>query len=237
MLIGKRVAVVMPAYYAERTVARTVADIPREVADHIILVDDASQDRTVEIARGLGIEVHVNESNQDYGGNVKRCLQYGLDAGADVIVLLHPDAQYTPTLVPALAAMVASGRYDLCLASRTTGRGAAEGMPGWRYLANRGLTAVMQRGLGVRHSEFHTGYRAYGRQVLEAVDFHGLTSGFLFDNELLVAALRAGVRTGEISCPTSYEEDASSISWKRAVRYGLGCVRLAGEQWVWRRGR
>jgi hypothetical protein len=155
-----------------------------------------------------------------------------------VVVLLHPDAQYTPALVPALAGMVVSGRYDVVLASRTTGRSAAsEGMPLWRYVANRGLTRAMDLGLGTRHSEYHTGYRAYGRDVLVSVDFHGLTDGFLFDNELLVAALRAGYRTGEVSCPVSYDEDASSISWKRAVRYGVGCLGLAGQQWRWRRRR
>jgi len=235
MLQGKTIAVTMPAYWAEKTVAKTVGDIPRDLVDHIILVDDCSRDRTVEVAEGLGITVLRNEKNLNYGGNVKRCLQAGLDAGADIVILLHPDYQYTPKLVPSMAAMLASGFYDLCLASRTSGRGALSGgMPVWRYLANWGLTNFMSVALGTHHTEYHTGYRGYSRRLLEGVPFHSFRNDFIFDNEMLVAALRGGFATSEVTCPTSYESDASSIPFKKAVVYGLQCVRLSLGHFVWR---
>jgi glycosyltransferase involved in cell wall biosynthesis len=232
---GKKVAVVMPAYWAEKTVGKTVADISREVVDDIILVDDCSKDRTVEVAQGLGITVHRNEKNLNYGGNVKRCLQLGLDAGADIIILLHPDYQYTPKLVPAMTAMLATGFYDLCLASRTSGKGALSGgMPVWRYLANWALTNVMDVCFGTHHTEYHTGYRAYTRKLLTTVPFHDLRNDFIFDNDMFVAAVRAGFHTCEVTCPTSYEEDASSIPFKKALRYGFQCLKLSAKQLLWR---
>jgi len=232
---GKVIAVTMPAYWAEKTVAKTVADIPRDMVDHIILVDDCSKDRTVEVAQGLGITVIRNETNLNYGGNVKRCLQAGLDAGADIIILLHPDYQYTPKLVPSMAAILATGFYDLCLASRTSGRGALSGgMPVWRYLANWGLTNFMSMTLGTHHTEYHTGYRAYSRRLLENVPFHSFRNDFIFDNELFVAALKNGFPTCEVTCPTSYESDASSIPFKKAFIYGLQCVRLSLAHFAWR---
>ncbi len=235
MLEGKKIAVVMPGYFAEKTIKKTVDAISREVVDFIILVDDCSRDRTVEVAKGLGIDVRVNEKNQNYGGNVKRCLQYGLDAGADIVVQLHPDFQYTPRLIPAMAAMLTAGHYDLCLASRTSGRGAMSGgMPMWRYLANWSLTNVMCLMLGTYHTEFHTGYRAYTRELLTTVPFHSFRNDFIFDNEMLVAALRYGFPTSEVTCPTSYEADASSIPFKKAVIYGLQCLRLSAMHLGWR---
>ena len=237
MIQGKRVAVVMPAYYAEKTVAKTVAEIDRSIADDVILVDDCSKDRTSEIARSLGITVKVNETNQNYGGNVKRCLQLGYDTGADIVILLHPDYQYTPKLIPAMAGMLATGYYDLCLASRTSGKGALSGgMPIWRYLANWALTNVMDFALGTHHTEYHTGYRAYSRRCLEKVPFHTLRNDFIFDNQMFVAAMRHGMKTCEVTCPTSYEEDASSIPFKKAVVYGLQCLKLSGEHLLWRVG-
>ncbi|MCB1235155.1 MAG: glycosyltransferase family 2 protein [Verrucomicrobiae bacterium] len=232
MLQGKKVAVVMPGYYAEKTLAKTVAEISREVADHIILSDDCSKDRTVEIAKELGIEVHVNNPNLGYGGNVKQCLQYGLDSGADIIILLHPDYQYTPKLVPAMAGMLLlDDTYDLVLASRTSGRGALSGgMPVWKYLVNFGISNYMDLCLGRRHTEYHTGYRAYSRRLLEDIDFHALSDDFIFDNNLLVAAIDRGYGTCEITCPTKYEDDSSSIRFSKALKYGILCMWISTKQ-------
>jgi glycosyltransferase involved in cell wall biosynthesis len=237
MIQGKKVAVTMPAYWAEKTVEKTVSEIPRDIVDHIILVDDCSKDRTVEIAETLGISVYRNEKNLNYGGNVKRCLQLGYDSGADIVILLHPDYQYTPKLIPAMAAMLATGFYDLCLASRTSGRGALSGgMPVWRYLPNWALTNVMDFALGTHHTEYHTGYRAYSRALLGKVPFHEFRNDFIFDNQMFVGAMRHNMRTCEVTCPTSYEEDASSIPFKKAVVYGLQCLKLSGEHLLWRIG-
>ena len=239
MLQGKKIAVVMPGYFAEKTLAKTVADIPKEVVDSIILSDDASKDRTVEIAKEIGIEVHVNNPNLGYGGNVKQCLQYGLDSGADIVVLLHPDYQYTPKLIPAMAGMLLlHGTYDLVLASRTSGRGALSGgMPVWKYLANLFISTYMDVCLGRRHTEYHTGYRAYSRRLLEDVDFHGCSDDFIFDNNLLVAAVDRGYGTCEITCPTVYEEDSSSISFQKALKYGCLCLVISTKQLFRRWGR
>jgi glycosyltransferase involved in cell wall biosynthesis len=237
MIQGKKVAVAMPAYWAEKTVEKTVAEIPRDIVDHIILVDDCSKDRTVEVAEKLGISVYRNEKNLNYGGNVKRCLQLGYDKGADIVILLHPDYQYTPKLIPAMAAMLATGFYDLCLASRTSGKGALSGgMPVWRYLPNWALTNVMDLALGTHHTEYHTGYRAYSRQLLEKVPFHEFRNDFIFDNQMFVGAMKHKMRTCEVTCPTSYEEDASSIPFKKAVIYGLQCLKLSAEHLLWRLG-
>jgi len=235
MLQGKKIAVTMPAYWAEKTVAKTYADIPLDIVDDVILVDDCSGDNTVEVAKKLGINAHRNETNLNYGGNVKRCLQLGLDSGADIIILLHPDYQYTPKLIPAMSALLATGYYDVCLASRTSGKGALSGgMPVWRYLANWGLTNIMDFCLGTYHTEYHTGYRAYSKRLLETVNFHELANDFIFDNELFVAALRHRLHTCEVTCPTSYEEDASSISFAKACKYGLQCLRLSASHLTWR---
>lgn len=217
----------MPAYFAEKTVAKTVAEIPRDFVDTVILVDDCSKDNTYAVAQSLGITVYRNDPNQNYGGNVKRCLQYALDAGADIVIQLHPDFQYTPRLALPMAAMLATGHWDLCLAVRTSGKGARGTMPLWRYLPNRVLTGVMSACLGVSHSEFHTGYRAYTRTLLEKVPFHTFRNTFIFDNEMLVGALRAGFSTCDVTCPTSYDEDSSSIPFKKAVQYGVECLKLS----------
>ncbi len=232
MLQGKKIAVVMPGYFAEKTLEKTVNEIPRDIADAIILSDDCSKDRTVEIANEIGIEVHVNDPNLGYGGNVKQCLQYGLDSGADIVILLHPDYQYSPKLIPAMAGMLLlDGTYDLVLASRTSGRGALSGgMPVWKYLANWFITNYMDLCLGRRHTEYHTGYRAYSRRLLETIDFHNLSDDFIFDNNLLVAAVDHGYGTCEITCPTRYEEDSSSISFRKALKYGILCMVIATQQ-------
>lgn len=224
MLQDKKIAVTMPGYYAAKTIKKTVDDIPREIVDHIILSDDNSKDDTIAIARTLDIEIHVNAANLNYGGNVKNCLQLGLDSGADVIVLLHPDYQYSPKLVIPMASMINQGTWDLCLASRISGRGALSGgMPIWKYLANWVITNYMDCCLGRRHTEYHTGFRAYSRRLLETIDFHALSNDFIFDNELLIAAVDHRFQTCEISCPTVYEEDSSSINFIRALKYGVQC--------------
>ena len=225
----------MPAYFAEKTVGKTVAEIPREIVDDIILVDDCSKDRTLEVAQSLGISAYRNEKNLNYGGNVKRCLQLGLDAGADIIILLHPDDQYTSKLIHPMTAMLATELYDLCLASRTSGPGAlSSGMPVWRYVANWAVSNVMDVCLGTHHTEYHTGYRAYSRKLLASIPFHDLRNDFIFDNQMFVAAVRGGFRTCEVTCPTSYEEDTSSIPFKKALRYGLQCLKLSGQHLFWR---
>ena len=228
MFRGKKIVVTMPAYYAGKTVQRMWDAIPHDVVDSVILVDDCSKDDGFEQAQALGMTAYQNEKNLNYGGNVKRCLQLALDAGADVIVLLHPDCQYSPGMIPALAAMLINTPYDLCLASRTSGSGTlGTGMPVWKYLPNRFITAVMGACMGIRHTEFHTGYRAYTRRALETIPFHDLANNFIFDNEALVACLEKGLRTCEITCPTIYEEDSSSIPFGKSVKYGLQCFRLS----------
>jgi glycosyltransferase involved in cell wall biosynthesis len=227
MLQGKRIAVTMPAYFAEKTVAKTVADIPREFVDDVILVDDCSKDNTFAVAQSLGITAYRNDPNQNYGGNVKRCLQYALDAGADIVIQLHPDYQYTPKLTLPMAAMLTTGHWDLCLGVRTSGKGARDTMPFWRYLPNRVITAAMDICLGVSHSEFHTGYRAYTRKLLETVPFHTYRDDFIFDNQMFIGALRAGFSTCEVTCPTIYEEDSSSIPFSKAARYGVQCLKIS----------
>jgi glycosyltransferase involved in cell wall biosynthesis len=228
MLKGKKIAVTMPAYYAGKTVEKTYREIPLDIVDTVILVDDCSKDDTVEKAKSLGIQTYRNEKNLNYGGNVKRCLQLALDSGADVIVLLHPDYQYSPKLITAMAAMLVDTEYSLCLGSRTSGRGALSGgMPVYKYLANLVLTNIMDFCLGCRHTEYHTGYRAYTRELLEKVPFHSMANDFIFDNDTLVAAMRRGFKTCELTCPTLYDEDSSSISFAKSVRYGIQCLRLS----------
>jgi glycosyltransferase involved in cell wall biosynthesis len=237
---GKRVFVVLPAYKAERTLARTVGEIPRDVVDEIILVDDASPDATVELARSLGLgEVLVHARNRGYGANQKTCYRAALERGADIVVMLHPDYQYDPRLITAMAGMVASGIYDIVLGSRILGSGStgalAGGMPLWKYVANRALTAFQNLLTGAKLSEYHTGYRAYSATALHSLPILANSDDFVFDNQLLVQAVAAGVSIGEISCPTRYEPESSSISFARSVRYGLGVVAttLAYRAWRW----
>lgn len=230
MIGGLRVCVVLPAYNAGATLERTVAEIPPEV-DRVVLVDDASRDGTAELARRLGLEVVIHPSNCGYGGNQKTCYRTALAGEEELIVMLHPDYQYSPRLLLAMAAMLASGHYDIVLASRILGGRARQGgMPWWRYVSNRALTLVGNLLLGSKLSEFHTGYRGYRREVLERLPLGANSDDFVFDNQLLVQALAAGFRIGEISCPTRYFAEASSIGFARSVRYGfgvLGCA-LAG---------
>ncbi len=228
MVNGKRVVVVMPAYNAERTLERTVSDVPPGVVDEFVLVDDASRDGTVQEAQRLGLPHIVHTRNRGYGGNQKTCYAVALDNRADIVVMLHPDYQYSPKLIGAMAWLVASDEFDVVLGSRILGKGAlAGGMPWWKYVANRALTAFENILLGVKLSEYHTGYRAFSRRVLETLPLNENSDDFVFDNEMLAQTVAFGFRIGEISCPTRYSDDSSSISFTRSVKYGLGVLSTA----------
>jgi glycosyltransferase involved in cell wall biosynthesis len=237
MLGGKRIVVVMPAYRAERTLRRTYEAIPHEIVDEVVLTDDASNDRTAEMARELGIRTFVHETNRGYGANQKTCYAEALRRGADVVVMLHPDYQYDPRLVTPMAGMIASDLYDVVLGSRILGgRAMASGMPAWKYFANRALTFGQNLALGSKLSEFHTGFRAYSRAALTRIPLLANSDDFVFDNELLAQGVAFGLRIGEISCPTSYHQDASSINFPRSVKYGLGVLRVSLAFVAWRSG-
>ncbi len=224
MINGKRIAVVMPAYNAEKTLEQTVRELS-DIVDIKILVDDLSRDKTAEISRGLGITTFVHEANYGYGRNQQTCYREALAAGADIVVMLHPDYQYTPRLVPAMAGMIASGVYDMVLGSRILGAGALKGgMPFYKYIANRLLTAFQNVFLGVKLSEYHTGFRAFSRELLETLPLLENSDDFVFDNQMIAQAVMFGFRIGEISCPTKYFEEASSINFKRSVKYGFGVL-------------
>jgi len=224
MINGKRIAVVLPAYNAEKTLEATVHELP-ELVDIRILVDDHSSDRTVEIAHRLGLQYFVHDRNYGYGRNQQTCYREALAAGADVIIMVHPDYQYTPLLVTAMASMVAYGVYDVVLGSRIIGGTALRGgMPFYKYVANRLLTAFENLFLGVKLSEYHTGYRAFSREVLTRLPLLENSDDFVFDNQVLAQCVHFGYRIGEVSCPTKYFEEASSINFRRSVKYGVGVV-------------
>jgi glycosyltransferase involved in cell wall biosynthesis len=228
MIDGKRVCVVMPAYNAQRTLRRTVAEIDRAVVDDIVLVDDQSRDQTVEVARELGLHTLVHPKNRGYGGNQKTCYAEALARGADIVVMLHPDYQYSPKLLPAMASMIASGHFDAVLGSRILGVGAiAGGMPRWKYVANRFLTATENALLGYKLAEYHTGYRAFSRRLLETLPLEENSDDFVFDNQMLAQAVWFGFHIGELSCPARYFAEASSINFRRSVKYGLGVLGTA----------
>ena len=224
MINGRRVAVVLPAYNAASTLATTVGQLP-DCVDIRILVDDFSRDDTVTIAHALGLDTYVHDSNYGYGRNQMTCYRQALDAGADVVVMLHPDYQYTPLLVTAMASMVAIDVYDVVIGSRILGGTALSGgMPRYKYFANRALTAFQNLFLHAKLSEYHTGYRAFSRRVLESLPLLENSRDFVFDNQMLAQCLYFGFRIGEVSCPTRYFPEASSINFRRSVRYGLGVV-------------
>ncbi len=225
MLNGKRIVVVMPAYNAARTLRRTYAEIPRDVVDDVLLVDDASRDETVAIAAELGIRYLVHETNQGYGANQKTCYRHALAMGADVVIMLHADYQYTPRLITAMAAMITSGVYDVVLGSRVLGRGAlAGGMPIYKFISNRVLTGIQNLCFRQRLTEYHTGYRAYSRDVLLRLPLEENSDGFVFDNEMIVQLVFFGYEIAEITCPAKYFEEASSTGLLRSTRYGLGVL-------------
>ncbi|HUB87646.1 MAG TPA: glycosyltransferase family 2 protein [Verrucomicrobiae bacterium] len=229
MYHGKKIVVVMPAYNAAKTVTRTVDEVlQQDIVDEIILVDDYSRDDTVQVASQLlGVRVHVHERNLGYGGNQKTCYRLALEAGADIVIMVHPDYQYTPQLIPAMASMIANELHPCVLASRILGGYSLRGgMPYWKYVSNRFLTAAENFLLGAKLSEYHTGYRAFSRQILEKLDLSKNSNDFIFDNQMLAQILWHGFTIGEVSCPTKYFKEASSINFRRSVKYGLGCLNV-----------
>jgi glycosyltransferase involved in cell wall biosynthesis len=241
MIGTNRVCVVMPAYNAAHTLARTLSEIPTEVVDDIILVDDASTDNTLNLAEQFGIFTVSHDRNRGYGANQKTCYRTALARGADIVIMLHPDYQYTPKLLLPMASLLASGFFDVVLGSRILGVGAlVGGMPRYKYIANRFLTAAQNILLNYKLSEYHTGYRGYTRQVLEGILLENNSDDFVFDNQMLAQIIYCGYRVGEISCPTRYFPGASSINFRRSVKYGLGVLRTAVDFrlacWGWDRG-
>ncbi len=218
----------MPAYNAEKTLPKTYDEVPRDIVDEVLLVDDHSSDGTSSLARELGLRTFRHPENRGYGGNQKTCYREALKLGADIVVMLHPDYQYSPRLVTAMASMIASGHYDVVLGSRILGGGAlAGGMPLYKYVANRCLTLAENLLLGAKLSEYHTGYRAFSREVLEGLPLDRYSDDFVFDNQMLAHAIYRGYALGEISCPTRYFPEASSINFFRSCRYGFGVLGTA----------
>jgi glycosyltransferase involved in cell wall biosynthesis len=229
MINGKRIVVVLPAYNAEKTLEATVRELP-EIVDERILVDDHSSDATAAMAKRLGLTVEVHPKNRGYGGNQKTCYARALAAGADVVVMLHPDYQYDPLLVTPIATMIAYGVYDIALGSRILGGGALRGgMPVYKYISNRFLTLIQNMLMGAKLSEYHTGFRAYSRELLAALPLEENSDDFVFDNQILAQAVLIGARIGEISCPTRYFPEASSINFRRSAVYGIGVLRTSLE--------
>ena len=236
MLNGKKIVVVMPAYQAEKTLVQTYAEIPMEFVDEVILVDDGSVDNTAQLAKNLGLVTLVHVKNMGYGRNQKTCYSEALRRGADIVVMLHPDYQYSPKLIVSLAGMIAYGEYDVTLGSRILGVGALQGgMPLYKYIANRFLTLFQNILLDYKLSEYHTGYRAFTREVLQALPLDSNDDDFVFDNQMLSQIIFAGYRIGEVSCPTRYFAEASSINFRRSVKYGFGvlatCVQFRLQKW------
>ena len=224
---GARIVIVMPAYNAAKTLERTYADIPHDIVERIILVDDVSADETVEVARQLGLDVIVHRQNRGYGGNQKTCYDAALEAGADIVVMLHPDYQYDATRIPALVDPIIGGEADLMLGSRFLGDPLAGGMPRWKYVSNRFLTIVENLVFGLRLSEYHTGLRAYSRALLQSVSYRLNSDDFVFDQELVAQVVANGaLRIGEVAVPTRYFEEASSVGFRRSVVYGLSTLRV-----------
>ncbi|MCB0344252.1 MAG: glycosyltransferase family 2 protein [Bdellovibrionales bacterium] len=228
MINGKTIAVVLPAYNAEQSLKQTFDEIPKDVIDIVLLVDDCSSDQTVEVAKSLGIATIRHEQNKGYGGNQKTCYREAIRRGADIVVMLHPDYQYSPKLLTPISAMLAYGEYDVALGSRILAQSATKrGMPYYKYFSNRVLTFLQNIALESKLSEFHTGYRAFTRQVLETLPLEENSDDFVFDNEMLAQIIWFNFRIGEVSCPTRYAAESSSISFKRSVVYGLGVLRVS----------
>jgi len=228
MVNGKKVVIVLPAYNAAKTLEMTYKQIPSAFVDDVVLVDDASRDDTSKVAHDLGIKVIIHERNIGYGGNQKTCYRTALELVADIVIMLHPDYQYTPKLIPAMATMIAYGEFDAVLASRILGVGALQGgMPLYKYISNRFLTLIENILLGHKLSEYHTGYRAFSRDILERLPLEKNSDDFVFDNQMLAQIIWFGYRIGEVSCPTKYFDDASSIGFRRSVVYGFGVLKTA----------
>jgi len=226
MIQNKKVVVVLPAYNASQTLKKTYQEIPLNLVDEVVLVDDASSDGTVALGKSLGIE-HIikHEANKGYGGNQKSCYNKALELNADIIIMLHPDYQYTPLLIPSMANMIASGLYQVVLGSRILGMGALKGgMPLYKYIANRFLTLFQNIFINAKLSEYHTGYRAYSADVLKRINYESNSDDFVFDNQVLSQIIYAGFEIGEITCPTKYFKEASSINFSRSMKYGFGVI-------------
>ena len=225
MINGKKLVVVMPAFNAGRTLKKTYDEIPHNIVDEVILVDDKSNDNTVQVAKELGIKTFVHPENKGYGGNQKTCYTEALKAGADIVIMLHPDYQYNPHLITAISSLVAEEIYDVIIASRILGKGALKsGMPLYKYIFNRILTFVQNLMIGQKLSEYHTGYRAFSRKVIESLPLLENSDDFLFDNQMMLQILYFDFEVGEISCPALYNEESSSINVARSVKYGFGCL-------------
>jgi glycosyltransferase involved in cell wall biosynthesis len=229
VLNNKRIVVVLPAYNAESTLEQTYAEIPRDLVDDVILVDDASHDRTFELAKKIGITTVVkHKKNRGYGGNQKTCYDTALAQGADIVIMLHPDYQYTPKLIPAMAHMIAGGLYQVVFGSRILGKGAIRGgMPRYKYIANRFLTLTQNALMGQKLSEYHTGYRAFSAEVLGKINYRSNSDDFVFDNEITAQIFYAGYDIAEVTCPARYFPEASSINLSRSIVYGLGVLRVS----------
>jgi len=237
MIGNKKVVVVLPAYNAAKTLRQTYQEIPLDIVDEVVLTDDKSSDATIELARELGIsKILIHKKNLGYGGNQKTCYQKALETKADIIIMLHPDYQYTPVLIPAMAHMIASQLYDIVIASRIIGNGALQGgMPLYKYIGNRMLTFFQNLLLGSKLTEFHTGYRAYTAESLRDLHVESFSNDFSFDNQLLAKAIYKKMRVGEVSCPTRYFEEASSIGFSVSIKYGLQVIKTSLQFWFARR--
>lgn len=229
MYLGKKVVIVMPAYNASKTLKQTYADIPFDIVDEVVLVDDASKDDTASVAQAIGIRhIIVHERNKGYGGNQKSCYDKALALGADIVIMVHPDYQYTPKLVTAMCSIIGNDLYPVVLASRILGKGALKGgMPLYKYFFNRLLTYSQNIIMGQKLSEYHTGYRAFSKEVLQKINYHANSNDFVFDNQMLAQICFAGYEIAEVTCPTKYFDEASSINFKRSAIYGLGVLRTS----------
>lgn len=238
MINDKKIVVVMPAYNAEKTLEKTYSEIPFDIVDDVIIVDDCSNDNTVEEAKKLGIKhIVVHEKNKGYGGNQKSCYKKALGLGADIVIMLHPDYQYTPKLIPSMSYIIANGLYPVVLGSRILGKGALKGgMPYYKYVFNRILTLSQNLLMNEKISEYHTGYRAFSKEVLETINYEENNDDFVFDNEMLSQILYAGFEIAEVTCPTKYFPDASSINFSRSVKYGLGVLKVSFKHFLQRKG-
>ncbi len=229
MIDNKKIIVVLPAYKAEKTLVQTYNEIPFEIVDDVILVDDNSPDNTINVGRNIGIK-HIikHENNLGYGGNQKTCYNKALELGADIVIMLHPDYQYTPKLIHSMSYLIANDVYPVVIGSRILGKGALKGgMPMYKYIANRFLTFFQNVMMNQKLSEYHTGYRAYNREVLESINYNSNSDDFIFDNQFLAQIFFKGYEIAEITCPTKYFDDASSINFKRSVQYGLGVMKVS----------
>ncbi|MCP9769552.1 glycosyltransferase family 2 protein [Lacihabitans sp. LS3-19] len=238
MFNNKKVVVVFPAYNASATIKKTYDEIPFDIVDEVVLVDDASVDSTIETAKKIGIKhIVAHQSNKGYGGNQKSCYNKALDLNADIIIMLHPDYQYTPLLIRSMVSIISEGLYPVVIASRILGKGALKGgMPMYKYISNRFLTFAQNLIIGQKLSEYHTGYRAFSADVVKDINFMANSDDFVFDNQMLCQIFNKNYEIAEITCPTKYFEEASSINFSRSLKYGIGCLQTSMQYWLHRKG-